>query len=236
VEVYLAPVGRGRHVLYCEPAEEPVVVDPARHGGIWKRWVDRFQAVLAAVEREQDERFRLGREGKSHRAEAARDVWARLRARVLAWMAEKIAEQRLLWRLRGKSQVSAWIPCGLEPERALAIIRGNLAADFDRHRWWMVVDLLGGLLSAALMFIPGPNVIGYYFVFRIVGHFFSLRGARHGLTKVRWDLRPCGPLAELAGIDALPATERERRVEAVAAKLGLHRFPWFYRRTVTGTA
>lgn len=230
MEIYLVPIGRGRHALYCGEDADPVEAPP--HRGLWKRLTDRFSDVLVAVEREHDEHIRA--------ADAARPkpsgVWPRVRARGVAWMAGKIAEQRLLWRLRGKVRVCAWIPPGLDPDRALAIIRGTLKAEFDRHRWWMVVDGLGGILSIALMFLPGPNLIGYYFVFRIVGHFFSLRGARHGLTEVRWDLQPSAPLAGLTGVEDLPATERDVRVQAVADELGLRRFPRFYRQTAVGTA
>ena len=33
-------------------------------------------------------------------------------------------------------------------------------------------------MSGLLFLVPGPNVIAYYFAFRMVGHYFSLRGAR----------------------------------------------------------
>jgi hypothetical protein len=190
-----------------------------------------FTAVIDAVEREQDERARAGSE-----APRPSSFWGRLRARGVAWMAEKIAEQRLLWRLRGKAQVRAWVPSGLDHDHATATIRGNLTAEFDRHRSWMVVDSLGGLVSLALMPLPGPNMIGYYFAFRIVGHFLSLRGARQGLTGVRWEIEPSVPLADLVGIDELAPHDRERRVQAVAERLGLERLPRFYRRTAVETA
>lgn len=233
MEVYLVPVGRGRYALYCEPGEDAHHdhVDPSAARGPWKKLSDRFSAVIDAVEREQDERAHAQSE-----APRPSGLWARLRARVMAWMAEKIAEQRLLWRLRGKAQVQAWVPAGLDRDHATATIRGNLTAEFDRHRWWMVVDSLGGVFSLALMPVPGPNVIGYYFAFRIVGHFLSLRGARHGLTGVRWDIEPSPSLAELVGIEELPAHDREHRVEAVAGQLGLHRLPRFYRRAAVETA
>ncbi len=223
------PIGRGRHALYCEPGDDgrPVV---AAGSGFWKRWVDKFSEVIDAAEREQDDAH--GTVG----AAPGQGIWARLRSRALAWVAEKIAEQRLLWRLRGQVQVRALEPEDLDQERAHAIIRGSLLTDFDRHRWWLVVDSVGGLLSAALMFIPGPNLIGYYFVFRIVGHFLSLRGARQGLTKVRWVVEPSRSLTALNGIEDLPTRDRERRVQAVAEELGLRRLPRFYRRTALRTA
>jgi hypothetical protein len=229
VDVYLVPVGRGRHALYCEPDEEAGPVSPAPGRGFWKRLTDRFSEVLAAVEREHDERSRPEHSRPS-------GLWARLRGRGTAWMAEKIAEQRLLWRLRGRTQVRTLFPAGLDSAQAMAILRGNLSREFDRHRWWFVVDLLGGLLGLALTPIPGPNLIGYYFTFRIVGHYFSLRGIRHGLTEVRWDLEPSAALAELDLMDGVSRTERELRVRAVAERLGLDRLPRFYERTASWTA
>jgi hypothetical protein len=230
VDVYLVPVGRGRHALYCEPSDDgrPVVT---AESGFWKRWVDKFSEVIDAVEREQDEQAAGARPDPERTG-----MWGRMRTRVMAWIAEKIAEQRLLWRLRGQVQVRALAPEEIDNERARAIIRGSLAADFDRHRWWLVVDSLGGVVAAALMFIPGPNLIGYYFVFRIVGHFLSLRGARQGLTKVRWDVHPSAPLSALVGIEDMPPREREQRVRAVADQLCLRRLPRFYRRTALRTA
>ncbi len=226
MEVFLVPVGRGRHALYCEPGDDSPGHVAASAPGFWKRMSERFADVLATVEREHDAR--------SHPdAPRPSGMWQRVRGRVMCWMAEKIAEQRLLWRLRGRTQVRALFPLGLEPDRALTIVRGNLARDFDRHRWWLVVDLLGGLVGLALTPIPGPNLLGYYFAFRIVGHFFALRGARHGLTEVRWDLEPSEALAELASLDGLASGERQRRVEAVADRLGLPRLTRFYDRAAS---
>jgi hypothetical protein len=224
VEVFVVPIGRGRHALYCEPGQEPDAGVPAGGPGFWRRMTDRFSDVLVAVEREHDA-------GSGPDAPRPAGLWPRARARAMRWMAEKIAEQRLLWRLRGRAQVRTLIPSGLETDRALAIVRGNLASEFDRHRWWLVVDALGGLVALALTPIPGPNLLGYYFAFRIVGHFLALRGARHGLTEVRWDFEPSDALADLSGLDVLPAADRDRRVRAAAERLGLPRLARFYDRT-----
>ena len=53
MDVYLVPAGPERHVLYCEPAGEPVT---SRDGsrGVWRRLLNAFARVLAAVEREHD--------------------------------------------------------------------------------------------------------------------------------------------------------------------------------------
>ncbi len=160
----------------------------------------------------------------------------RLRVRGVRWIAERVAEQRLLWRLRGQTAVRAYFPAGIDPAAAHAAIRVNLERDSRRHRRWLVIDTVGGLFSLLLMPFPGPNVLGYYFAFRIVGHLLAIRGARQGLRFVSWDLRPSDLLAELGRLEQLPETERAARVRAIAQELGLPRLARFFERTAVGAA
>jgi hypothetical protein len=230
MDVFLVPLGAGRHELYCETPHETVPLKPGETAGFRRRWADRFTAMLAAIERERE---RLEKRG----GPPGDAGWAgRMRGRAVRWMAEKVAEQRLLWRLRGEHNVRAFYSSDLAGDRAMEIIRGALKTDWERHRWWLVWDSLGGLLSLALVPFPGPNVIGLYFTFRIVGHLLALRGARHGLREVRWHLEPCDPLAQLSAAVALPSPDRERRVGEVAHMLGLARLQRFFERTAARPA
>ena len=81
-------------------------------------------------------------------------------------------------------------PCDIGEEQARQLLKQSLQRDWERHRFWLAIDLLGAAASALLILVPGPNFIGYYFVFRIVGHYFSLRGARRALTVVTWTRQP----------------------------------------------
>ena len=45
--------------------------------------------------------------------------------------------------------------------------------------------------------VPGPNILAYYFGFRLVGHYLSRRGAKHALTEIIWQARPCAELSRL---------------------------------------
>jgi hypothetical protein len=160
----------------------------------------------------------------------------RLRVRGLRWIAERVAEQRLLWRLRGQTAVRAFFPAGIEPAEAHRKIRGSLERDSRRHLRWLVIDTVGGLFSLLLIPLPGPNMLGYYFAFRIVGHLLAVRGARQGLRLVSWELQPSDLLAELGRLERLPETERASRVRAIAQELGLPRLARFFERTAVEAA
>jgi hypothetical protein len=49
------------------------------------------------------------------------------------------------------------------------------------HAIWFVLNLLLAPISLLLAPIPGPNLIGYWFVFRAVSHLLALRGIRVAL-------------------------------------------------------
>jgi hypothetical protein len=231
MDVYLVPTGLDRYELYCESAEEPSIPHAGAGTGIWRRLQEKFSAVLAAVEREHEH----SRSDSTGHAESG-GYLSRLRTRTMRWLAERVAEQRLLWRLQGQQQVRAFFPPSLGDGRALAIILRILSADVDRHSRWLVLDTVGLLFSLLLIPLPGPNLPGYYFTFRVVGHFLAVRGGRHGLRRVAWRMHPSAPLEELAGLDGLPSAERASRVRAVADQLGLAKLARFFERTAVESA
>jgi hypothetical protein len=80
------------------------------------------------------------------------------------------------------------------------------------------------------MLVPGPNVVAYYFAFRVVGHWLSMRGATQGLHCVQWTGRPCPPLTELRDVALLEAHARDERVHDVARRLRLPHLSAFFER------
>ena len=174
MDVYLVPVGEDRYELYCEVADE----EPEEVGepptGMFRRLRQRFHDMLAEAERER-------RQG-STRVEGG---WlTRAQGRLMRWVAESIAEQRLLWHLRRQTEASLFYPDDVDEQHAMARLRTSLRRDFEKHRFWLIIDSFGFVASAALMLLPGPNLLAYYFAFRLVGHYLSMRGARQGLTIV----------------------------------------------------
>jgi len=233
MDVYLVATGPERFELYCEsPDEPPTAPHPGPSKGLFRKLQAVFGRVLVAVEREHERehaRLRSNRQPQD-------GLLRRLRARVVRWLAERVAEQRLLWRLRGQERVRAFYPSGLGEARALSVIRQKLSSESDRHARWLAVDGIGLLFSALLMPVPGPNLFGYYFVFRVGGHFLAIRGARNGLRRVHWDLVASSPLDELARLGALPPAERLERARTIEQALGLCKLARFLERTLVQPA
>lgn len=226
MDVFLVPVGPDRYELYCEEPDEPTDVGAEPPRGFFRRMKHRFSMMLDEAERER----RHGRQSHAHTR------LGRLKSRMMRWVAETVAEQRLLWALRRQADACLIHPDDIDEAAAAAILRKQLGRDFDKHQFWLVIDSLAFIASGLLMLVPGPNLLAYYFAFRLVGHYFSLRGARQGLRVVAWTYRPSTPLRELRGAIAMEPSEREARVSAVAALLGLEHLPRFFERTAAPTS
>ena len=241
MDVYLVPVGRDRHELYCEvpdspddvrQAQEPEDESPGFFGRLRKRFRfarlrERFAEMLAEAERERHQPHTVKPE----------TGWAgRFKRRTLRWVAESIAEQRLLWLLRKETEARLYYPDDLDGNAAMGIVRSQLGRDFDKHRFWMIVDTLGFIGSGLLALVPGPNLLAYYFAFRMVGHYFSLRGARQGLRFITWHTQPCEPLTELRRAITLEPELRVRSVSNIAVQLRLENLATFFERTAIPTS
>lgn len=170
MDVFVIPVGPDRYELYCEVADADSIVEPPK--GVFGRLGDRFKVMLRAAEARQQGGSEPQPEG----------LLARLQDRLVAWVAERVAEQRLLWNLRRESAAIALHPEDLTADQAIALVRRILGRDYERHKVWLVVDSLGLIVSALLAIIPGPNIVAYYFAFRVVGHWLSMRGRRRGFA------------------------------------------------------
>jgi hypothetical protein len=221
MEVFLVPVGRERYELYCEVPDDPEEMEPPPSGGFVRRLVHRFKTMIAEAERER----RHGRpEG------APQGFLSRAKARTMRWVAESIAEQRLLWHLRRQEAGTYYYPDDMLEPAAVDVLRAQLRSDFDKHRFWLAIDSVGFVISGLLMLLPGPNVLAYYFAFRMVGHFLSLRGARQGLQVMTWRNEASAPLTDLRRALGLGRDVREHRVRDVADRLRLEHLASFFQR------
>ena len=226
MDVYLVPVGAERYELYCEIPDEPEPPEDRAQHGLFRRMMDRFREMIADAERER-------RHGPTP---GERRGWlGRVRMRTLRWVAESIAEQRLLWHLRNADAACLHYPDDLSDAQATGFLRQHLGRDFDKHRFWLAIDSLGCLAAWPLTLVPGPNFIMYFFIFRIVGHYLSLRGARRGLNGVIWRHEQSAPLSELRRLLTMEPAVRESRVQAIAESLRLEHFERFFQRSAVST-
>jgi hypothetical protein len=223
MDVFVIPVGRDRYELYCEPSSTDAGASESAvpSTGLLGRLRHRFSAMLRAAEdRQRHEGDRV----------EPRSLPGRLQDRLLGWVAQRIAEQRLLWNLRRHTSAVAAHPQDMTFDQVMTLVRGTLQRDYDRHRLWLVIDTLGLVASGPIALIPGPNVLAYYFAFRVVGHWLSMRGASQGLHRVSWSGRACPPLAELRDVALLEPPAREARIHDVAARLRLPHLRTFFDR------
>jgi hypothetical protein len=220
MDVFLVPVGPDRSELYCEPPPDFDEGDADEHPGWIRRQITRFKQTLAEAEEERRRRER----GEPSQATG---LWRKLIGKI----AEAIAEQRLLWHLRHEQSARLVHADDVDQDRAMEMTRAHFSSDYARHRRWAVIDgLLAAIIGPGLFFVPGPNVIAYYFVFRCVGHFFSMRGASHGLHEVNWQAEASSHLSAVRSALDLPHEARRARLDQIAEALGLENFAAFTER------
>jgi hypothetical protein len=230
MDVYVIPVAADRYELYCEhEGPDAEMIGEAPPQGRFAKMYANFKDALARVEEE-----RLSGLARVH--DGPRTWTERMKDHALCWIAEKIAEQRLLWRLRNESKLMLHYPDDTTSDAAVCIARAELQREVDRHMKWIVIDGLLFVGSGVFFFVPGPNLIAYYFGFRLVGHYLSRKGAKHGLTEVRWCSCASPQLSRLRRVLALDPREREREVHEVASALQLPHLAKFFERTSVKTA
>jgi hypothetical protein len=225
MDVFVVPIRSGRYELYYEHdwgSDE----DDGPSAGVLAAFQRRFSELVRAAEEYPRRR--------AEKKEAPASWMGRLQDRLFLWIAERIADQRLLWNLRKQTAAIAVHPAAVSLEDILPEIRRALQRDFDRHRFWLIIDGIGLVIAAAFTVIPGPNLLSYYFVFRVGGHWLSMRGARRGRYVIQWTGRPCQPLDRLRALASADPSSRRPEVQAVGSELGLRNLAVFFDR-VTGS-
>ena len=213
--VYLVPIGSGRFELYTEPIDDASAGASARDG-FWRRQMHGLH-----------ERWRQATRA-AHSAGASTTRLARGRDWLVRRVVESIAEQRTLWSLRGVTSAALVYPDDLSSASA-AVVRERMLAHSRRHHGrWLLANLAGSTATVVLFLLPGPNLIGYYFAFRVIGHYLAWCGARQALDRTSWHGRPEPALTALGALAHLPREERADQVERLAAGLHLPRLAAFF--------
>ena len=227
MDVYLIPTATAeRYELYYEAPDAAPADTQSSNGwvnrltfGLWGRMARRFDAMLLEAE-----------EWRHRRKEAHPDpagFLARGRRKVMGYIVERIAEQRLLWHLRKVDQVCAHMPTDMSEAEADGVVITMLKRDVEHHRNWLWIDLALLIPSAFLTLVPGPNVVGLYFTFQVVSHYLSWVGAKRGLALAPWTFQPCDELKELRSAMTMAPAERQHCFHDVAVRLRLEHLPTF---------
>lgn len=219
MDVFLVPASRARYALYCEVAA-PAITEGDQNSASWlERMKGRFRQAVDEGEAAQD----AGEAGDPSRGRFRRFITRKL--------AEAVAEQRLLWHLRHETAARLVHPDTIDGDRALAVALAEFESDYGRHRRWLIIDgLLTAVTGPLFFFVPGPNIVSWYFTFRAIGHFFSMRGARRALSGVTWMPHASPHLTAVAEAFTLDPDARSARLDAAADALGLTRLAPFAER------
>jgi hypothetical protein len=227
MDVFLIPtIASERYELYYE-APDGEEVDAAEADG----WLSRLTFGLSDRLRRRFDAMLLEAEEWRHRRHEARTepagLMGRARRKIMGFIVERIAEQRLLWHLRKASEVCVHVPADLAASDADEIVRGMLSRDADHHRKWFWIDVVLLIPAGLLTVVPGPNVVGIYFTFQVVSHYLSWTGAKNGLALSPWSTESCVELSELRSAMALAPPQRQRRFHELADQLRLEHLPTF---------
>jgi hypothetical protein len=219
LDVYLVPIARDRYECYYEAEDVEETIDPAEQG-FFARMRHRFHEQLREAE-----------EARHQKAiEEPKTFFGRMHKRILRWIAERIAEQRLLWHLRTADGATLHVSADLLPQDAEWLMREAMKRDADFHRNRLVPHTLLLILSAAVAVVPGPNVLGYLFTFTVVGHFLAWRGAVNALNRVQWTVTSNPALTDLRHAFSLDADKRHRLIKEVAKRLHMPKMALFVER------
>jgi hypothetical protein len=166
VKVYLLSIDDRRFFFYADESETPDdLAEPAGSSGSasagwWFRLHDRYQSLLSAWER----------------SESGVSFWTR---RAWKWLHSWAhPDEAMLVRLRSARSIKLHHPAS----RAGTEVRA-LWARYLNHRWWhhvtwLSLDAMLTPFSVLLAPLPGPNVIGYWFLYRAIHHGLIVSGIR----------------------------------------------------------
>jgi hypothetical protein len=225
MDVYLVPVSPTRYECYYEAAEQDEPDVPVEGEGFIARMRARFNQQLKEAEQARHQKAIV----------EPQTFLGRMHKRTLRWIAERVAEQRLLWHLRTADAAMLHTPSDLSGEQADTIMRASFKRDADFHRNRLILHSLALIASVPVALIPGPNVLGYLFTFTVVGHFLAWRGAVRGLHQIAWTIAPNSALGDLQRAFSLDANARHSVIHDVATRLHMPRMARFVEQMATAT-
>jgi Mitochondrial K+-H+ exchange-related len=110
-------------------------------------------------------------------SEKSRRLWQRIKSQYDRIACEAFADDRFLKRLRSFRKITVALNRPIDPAEVRARLKKMLRDRSYHHLRWLIIDSLLLPLSLLVMVLPGPNLIGYYLLFRVFSHWRSYRSA-----------------------------------------------------------
>jgi hypothetical protein len=202
VKIYLLRLDEAHAFFYAEPGPElPVEPAPALSGSLIG-WLDR--------------KWRLWRQRLAEAESRTGRVLRSLEHRMLRFVA---ADEAMLRTFRTAKPEILIHPENFPVATILRLWRHYLAREQRRHQFWLLINLVLLPPAVLLAVLPGPNIFGFWFAFRVAGHALALAGiAPARRTADLLVLEPCPILDKpLNGPDGL----EEPQVDSIASTCGL---------------
>jgi hypothetical protein len=182
VKIYLLSIDQRRFFFYADESEasgeeedaESAGAEPAGLGG---RLQARYEKLQAAWQQ----------------AESGVGLWTR---RAWNWLHSwSHPDETMLLRLGAARHIDLHHPASRSVDEVRTLWRVYLAHRWWRHLLWMSVNTVVAPLMIPLALLPGPNVVGYWFLYRAIYHLLIVWGiwrARRG--RIPLELYPIASL------------------------------------------
>jgi hypothetical protein len=209
VKVYLLLLGDEECLFYSEGPELTSVDEASAPSEGVRGWAEQKYKSLQTVLTESESGVGL----------RVRRAWE--------WLQRRTApDEPLLRSLRGAKAIELVHPASLSEDEVCEQWKCYLKSRKRRHTFWLVVNALFSPLTLLLAPVPGPNVIGYWFVYRAVCHLLARLGIRRTLggeitTK----------LVASSELDGTFAEANDEQIANVEASFGLKALGAYLERT-----
>jgi hypothetical protein len=214
VKIYWLSIDQKRWFFYSDDSEESHVDDEGGKSespaaGRFRGWVhNRFLKFKSA--------WQHAEHGALH---WMRQVWDWLHTLTRP-------DEPMLARLRPARRIEIHHPSARGEDEVRAAWRDYLNRQWWRHLLWLSVNAVIAPVSALLAILPGPNLIGYWFLYRAVHHSLVIWGIGRVLrNKVPTELHASAELDSPIDQDENGAA-RHAALNGASARLGDHVAWW----------
>lgn len=199
MKIYLLSLDSGHCVFYSEGPEAVIELEAAIPRRGIRGWVERKYKSLQVI-----------------LTESEKGVGLRMR-RIWEWLQKRISpDEPILRSLRGVRAIGLYHPLTFEQEETVRLWNRYLKERQGRHMFWFIANTVVSPLTLLLAPLPGPNLIGYWFVYRAVCHLLARLGARHARSE-----RVVTDLFSTSELDVPLGRGDEKRIVSLATTFGL---------------